>query len=216
MRSRTAYSSRWPPSIVVMLTKRQRFASVPSSASMAARAAGPAPSNSTRSGVSGFGAASSSSRSAEIFCRRSATRFATWANWSGASERRISWSSIETNWWVRLATASARRSRCSAAPPWSAPGTRPKSLHQRRRSTRLNTTESAAAMPVAWTPHASPTAMARKMNTASLLSSSRFRKLTAATMPASAKASPTLFFTTTTTPATTTGRMSSVCTSDWR
>ena len=73
----------------------------------------------------------------------------------------------------------------------------------------------AGAKSTDWTPPANPTAMARKMYTASLLSQSVFRKLTAATMPARPNASAVAgqFPRCPTRPP---GRMSSVCTRDCR
>ena len=58
----------------------------------------------------------------------------------------------------------------------------------------LNSTDITAATSIC-TPHASPSAVARKMNVASLLSSRFVRKRTAATMPARLNASGRLFFT---------------------
>jgi hypothetical protein len=80
----------------------------------------------------------------------------------------------------------------------------------------LKTTDRAKATAVAWTPVASPTPIARKMQTASLVSRRVLRKLTAATIPPRLNARAMLFLTRITTPATTTGRMMRVWTTDCR
>ena len=61
---------------------------------------------------------------------------------------------------------------------------------------------------------ARPMPVTTKMFTASLLSSRAVRKRTAATMPPSEKASASECFTSTTMPATITGRIRNVCTTD--
>ena len=71
------------------------------------------------------------------------------------------------------------------------------------------------AIPSLWLPAARPTPIARKTYTASFVSSKVVRNRTAATIPARLKARATLVLTTTTIPVTATGKMISVCTTDW-
>ena len=78
----------------------------------------------------------------------------------------------------------------------------------------LKITDTTKPSASACTPAASPTAMARKMYTASFVSLSVLRKRTAAASPARLNARARLFRTTATMPAIASGNRITVCTTD--